>query len=572
MPLKISTSARWAGLLKNRAALVLLACLALLVAAGALLIKPFWRLTSQFDDITYRQPSRLYARPPRLATGELVNADRLITDLRASGYREGAGMPLAAGRYLREKDRLILHLRNFPALAESSGGLVEARFSTERGDRVAELRLNGQPVEALLIEPQLLASYYGEDFKERRPVSLKDVPKDLVNAVLAAEDSDFFSHSGISVTGIARAAWVDVRGHEVRQGGSTLTQQLVKNLYLTQERTVTRKLQEILLTLLLEARYGKKEILDAYLNEIYLGASSGVNLMGVGAASRAYFGKDVEELDLGEAATLAGMISAPGIFSPIDHPERAEERRDWVLTRMGKLGLADAGRVAKAIAEPLAVAPEPLVRRRTPYFADAVAEEAERRFGIHDLADGGYLLLSTLDLRDQQLAQKAVDLGLSALEKSWQKGHKGSPLEAALVSVDPVTGGILAYVGGRDYGRSQFDRAGQAHRQPGSAFKPIVYAAAFENRVAVPASFIEDAPLEVKSGGAIWSPKNDDGTFHGWVSVRTALEHSYNPASARLALQVGLPKIVDLARKMGVESPLEAFPSTALGAASITPL
>jgi penicillin-binding protein 1B len=578
MPLKRSTSGGSPRLTRRRL-LIVLGVLAILFTAGAaLVVKPFWRLTSQFDDITYRQPSRLYARPPRLRAGELVNPDRLVADLRAAGYGEGAGLPLAPGRYLRGKNELIVHLRDFPGLEESAGGLVEARLSGDRDDkedrnqRISELLLNGHKAESVLLEPQLLASYYGADFKERRPVSVADVPKDLVNAVLAAEDGDFFRHSGISVTGIARAAWVDVRGREVRQGGSTLTQQLVKNLYLTQERTVTRKLQEILLTLLLEARYGKKEILDAYLNEIYLGASSGVNLMGVGAASRAYFGKDVGQLDLGEAATLAGMISAPGIFSPVDHPDRSEERRDWVLGRMAKLGLADPGRVEKAIAQPLSVSPEPVVKRRTPYFADAVAQEAERRFGVTDLDDGGYTLISTLDLHDQQTAQKAVDWGLGSLEKSWQKGHKGAPLEAALVSIDPADGGILAYVGGRNYGRSQFDRAGQAHRQAGSAFKPIVYAAAFEGKVAVPASFIEDAPLTVRAGGTNWSPKNDDGTFHGWVSVRTALEHSYNPASARLALQVGLPKIVDLAHKMGIETHLDPFPSTALGAASITPV
>jgi penicillin-binding protein 1B len=584
----------------RRRLLIALGAVALLFAAGAaLVVKPFWRLTSQFDDITYRQPSRLYARPPRVATGDRIDADRLVADLHAQGYRPAPNLPLAGGRYLRapekpqklekpekpekpenaERGELIVHLRRFPALGESDGGLVEIRFDAvgsggkgEKSGRVTEIRVNGRAVDAVLLEPQLLASYYGDDFKERRPVAMGDVPKELVSAVLAAEDSDFFSHSGISVTGIARAAWVDMRGHGIRQGGSTLTQQLVKNLYLTQERTVTRKLQEILLTLLLEARYGKKEILEAYLNEIYLGASSGVNVMGVGAAARVYFGKDPAELDLGEAAMIAGMISAPGVFSPVEHPDRAEERRDWVLQRMAKLGLADPARVEAAIAAPLVLSPDSIVRRRTPYFADTVAQEVERRFGITDLADGGYTLISTLDLRDQQLAQKAVDGGLAALEKSWQKGHKGQPLQAALVSVDPRTGGILAYVGGRDYGRSQFDRAGQAHRQAGSAFKPIVYSAAIENKVAMPASFIEDAPLTVQAGGTTWSPKNDDGTFHGWVSVRTALEHSYNPASARLALQVGLPKIVALAHRMGIDSPLEAFPSTALGAAGVTPV
>jgi penicillin-binding protein 1B len=605
MPLKRSTSGPHPPTFRRRLLLVLGALAVVFIAGAALVVKPFWRLTSQFDDITYRQPSRLYARPPRLAVGDRLDVDRVVSELRSEGYREGEGLPLAPGRYLREKRELIVHLRRFPALGESDGGLVEAKLTGERGrntdekdekdehgqkkkntdneknteaeaversGRVSELLLNGHKAESVLLEPALLASYYGDDFKERRPVAMSDVPQDLVNAVLAAEDDGFFRHSGISVSGIARAAWVDVRGHGIRQGGSTLTQQLVKNLYLTQERTVTRKLQEILLTVLLEVRYGKKQILEAYLNEIYLGASSGVNVMGVGAAAHAYFGKDVNQLDLGEAAMLAGMISAPGVFSPAEHPARAKERRDWVLGRMAKLEFADPARVERAIAAPIVLAAEPIVRRRTPHFADTVEQEAERRYGITDLADGGYTLLSTLDLHDQLLAQKSVDSGLATLGKTWEKGHKGEPLEAALVSVDPRTGGILAYVGGRNYGRSQFDRVGQAHRQAGSAFKPIVYAAAFEGHQAMPASFIEDAPLTVQAGGRTWSPKNDDGSFHGWVSVRTALEHSYNPASARLALQVGLPKIVTLAHRMGIETKLEPFPSTALGATAITPL
>jgi membrane peptidoglycan carboxypeptidase len=200
-----------------------------------------------------------------------------------------------------------------------------------------------------------------------------------------------------------------------------------------------------------------------------------------------------------------------------------------------------------------------------------VAEEAERRFGVTDLDDAGYTLFSTLDWRDQQAAQRAVELGLASLEKGM-KHRKEAPLQSALVSLDPETGGILAYVGGRQYAASQFDRAGQAHRQVGSAFKPIVYATAFEKRRAMPSTFLDDSPLTVQVGNRTWTPKNDDGEFHGWISARTALEHSYNLATARLALQVGLPPIVELAHDMGVGGQLEAFPSLALGAADVTPV
>jgi penicillin-binding protein 1B len=543
-----------------------------LVIVGAFVIRPFWQLTSQFDDITYRQPSRLYARATKLVPGRSFPADLLVSDLRAEGYREDIDSnPLPAGRYRSEGRGLAIHLRSFQRPDGTEGGsLVEISY---RGTRIATLRQDGQKVDSVVLDPPLLASYYGPDQRERRPVTVDQVSEDLVSAVIAAEDADFYDHSGVSFTGIARAVWVNLRGGSVRQGGSTITQQLVKNLYLTHQRTLGRKAQELVLAVLLEMRYDKRQILEGYLNEIYLGGSGGVSLMGVGAASRAYFGKDANQLTLAEAATLAGMIHSPALTSPLDHPDKAKERRDWVLQRMAKLELADPERIEAAIATPMAVAPEPVVRRRAPYFADAVALEAQRRFGIEDLADGGYVLFSSLDWRNQQAAYDAVRDGLAAVEKGYQKGYKGKgPLQAALVSLDPETGGILAYIGGRGYEESQFDRAGQALRQAGSAFKPIIYSAAFEARKVTPASFLEDEPLTVRLATMDWSPKNDDGTFHGWVTVRTALEKSYNPATTRLAMTVGMPRIIELAHAMGITSQMEPYPSVALGSAEVTPV
>jgi penicillin-binding protein 1B len=541
---------------------------AVLLIAGIFVIRPFWRLSSHFDEVTFRQPSRLYGRATRLYEGRNYPPDLLIAGLADEGYREdktSRGLP--AGRYRRTKQGVDVHLRSFP-LPDGSrgGGLVEVAYE---GTHIAGLRRGGTATDSVILDPPLLASYYSSSLLERRPVTLDEVSPDLIASILAAEDESFFGHAGVSLTGIARAVWVDLRGKGVRQGGSTLTQQLVKNLYLTQERTLTRKTQEILLAVLLEMRYPKKKILEAYLNEIYLGGGNGVSLVGVGAASRAYFGKDANQLDLAEAATLAGIIPAPASYSPATHPDRARQRRDWVLGRLAELRLVPQERVDQALREPIAVAPEAVVRRRAPYFADSAALEAARRFGVDDLEDGGYVLFSTLDWAGQKAAQEAVESGLKAIDG----GRKGRSLQAALVSMDPATGGILAYVGGRGYDASQFDRAGRAQRQPGSAFKPVVYAAAFEAGKASPASFLEDEPLAVPaSGGRVWSPKNDDGSYHGWVSVRTALEKSYNPATTRLALEVGMPGVVKLAHDMGITTPMEPFPSMALGAAAVTPL
>jgi penicillin-binding protein 1B len=560
--------------------------LLLLAIVAGFLVPPFWRLASHFSDLTYRQPSRLYAQAVHLTRGALAPAEPIVALLHDEGYAEDATSPaLPAGRYRRTPSGLMVHLRSLHLPdGETTGGTLEVVYAggpREAGDkrkhseRIERLVLDDQAVSTVTLEPMLLACFYGPDLQERRAVALGRVAKDLVNAILAAEDDSFFTHAGISPSGMLRALWVNLRGGEVKQGGSTLTQQLVKNLYLTHQRTFARKMREILLAVVLDLRYDKRQIIEAYLNEIYMGGSGGVSLLGVGAASRAFFGKDPDQLDLAEAATLAGLIRSPANYSPLAHPDRALERRNWVLKRMQELRLADPERVAAALAEPLGAAPESPARKRAPYFADAAAAEASRRYGLEDLADGGYAIFSTLDWRSQRTAQEAIEWGIAASEQGYQKGAKGKgPLQAALVSLDPRDGGIRAYIGGRQYDSSQFDRAGQAQRQVGSAFKPIVYAALFESGEATPASFIDDEPLTFALAGQDepWEPKNDDEQYHGWVSVRTALEKSYNLATLRLALKVGMNRIVDLAHDMGVTSKIHPYPSLALGAAEISPL
>lgn len=536
-------------------------------------LSPYWRLSGQFDDVPARQPSRLYGRSPILSVGQLVDPGAVVALLEGEGYRAlEDGEDPAPGRYRRGGGGLAVYQRTFPTPQGAGGGApLVIRLS---GSRIAGLELGGREVEAAYLDPPLIATYYGPDVKERRPIRVDELPEELVAAVLAVEDQGFFRHPGVSFTGIARAAWVNLTGGEVTQGGSTLTQQLVKNIYLTHERTVSRKAREAILAVFLELRYSKRAILQAYLNEIYLGSANGVNLMGVGAASRAYFGKDPHQLDLGEAAMLAGIIRSPANYNPLADPDLARRRRDVVLDLMVESGALGEERAERAKARPISASPEPVVRRRAPYFADFVVEEAARRFGVVDLPDGGYTLLSTLDRRDQEEAAATVSWGLKALEEGWEKGNDRSsgPLQGALVSIDPRSGAILAYVGGRDYGASQFDRVVLARRQAGSAFKPVVYAAAFERGTATPATLVEDAPLTVTLPTQVWTPDNYDQQYHGWVRVRTALEESYNVATARLALQTGLEPVIEVARRMGVGARLDPVPSLALGAFEVTPL
>ncbi|MCP4202469.1 MAG: PBP1A family penicillin-binding protein [bacterium] len=550
----------------------ILAASVVLVGLGLLwTLWPFWQLSARLDQARASRPSRLYGRPLSVAIGSVVRTRDLTGELDRLGYREVESAPARAGEFRNAPGALTVFVRERPTPAGwRSPGVLETRF---RSGRVSAITWQGQAVESASLEAPILASFVGSDRREKRPIALAEVPDQFVEAVLAAEDASFYKHAGLSLRGIGRATWANLRGLELQQGGSTLTQQLVKNIFLTHERTLARKLREVVLAILVDLRYEKEEILSGYLNEIYWGSSSTVNLIGVGAASWAYFGKHPSELDLCESALLAGMIHSPGSYSLRKSPERAIERRNWVLTRMKSLGWLSPEEAERTASRGLCYSPHAVPVRSAPYFLDLAAAEAERRFGLDRLDSAGYVLLSTLDHRSQRAAEEAVAWGLEALEKGWEKsrGRQGE-LQAALVSIEPETGEILAYLGGRDYRASQFDRASLARRQAGSAFKPIVYAAAFEKGTVSPASFVEDAPLTVLLANRRWSPQNSDGDFRGWVTVRTALERSLNIPTVRVALDVGLPAIVETAHGLGVQTPLEEVPALALGAFEVTPL
>jgi penicillin-binding protein 1B len=561
------------------------------------LLLPFWRLVGRFDDRTVRQPSRLYARSTVVAVGDHGAPATLgalfadlgyrairpgVDDLRvgafgvselATGPDTSSDAPPADPRPSKPAadGTVAVSLRRYPTVeGPAGGGMLEVRY---RGGEVVSMHFAGTPVARYLLEPPLLASFYGPAVEERRPVTLADLPLPVVRSILAAEDARFYQHGGLSFIGIARAIWSNLTTDGLRQGGSTLTQQLVKNIFLSPERSLERKAREAVLSILLEMRYSKDAILQAYLNEIFWGRSGGVNLVGLGAVSHAYFGKDPAALDLDESALLAGIIQAPNALSPLAHPEKAKARRDWVLGRLAELGWATPAEVTVARAKPIHTDPHPpVIRGRAGYFADGAITEALDRYGVRELADSGYVLLSSLDWQGQRAAEDLVAKGLADLEKGWEKGRQtAQPLQAALVSLDPRSGEVLAWVGGRDYRASQFDRVALAHRQIGSAMKPVVLAAAFAQGFQ-PATLVEDAPLTVSMAGRLWEPQNDDDEFLGWITVRQAVEQSRNVPIARLALQTGLPAIAELVQAMGLERRPAPLPSLALGAIEATPL
>jgi penicillin-binding protein 1B len=425
--------------------------------------------------------------------------------------------------------------------------------------------------------PEFLGSLGRDSHELYRPVSIKKLPVVVKRAVLAAEDHRFDSHLGIDPIGILRAAWVNFRSLGIRQGGSTITQQLIKLRLLESRRTFVRKLQELWLALVLERFWSKDAILEAYLNEVYLGSVDGPTIRGIGAASRVYVGKDIAKLTLAEAALLAGMIRAPNRYAPDEHPLEARERRDVVLARMRDLGWASDSdyrhaRAQKVRTRPAGVAAAPVA----PYFADMVRREVRERFA--NLVGGvPAAITTTLDPTLQRLAERAVSRGLERLEAEHprlRRTEPGDQLQAVLIALDPYTGEIQALVGGREYRASQFNRAVFARRHVGSAFKPFVYAAALTGSAPKfsPSSVIRDAPILVKTADGLWRPRNYGDHYEGPVSVGRALAASLNAVTVRVGLEVGLAQVSKMARRLGIESPIPHGPATLLGAVEMTPL
>ena len=543
------------------------ASLAVVLAVTLWLLFPYLKAFGDIGAGAQNSPSRLYAMPEEIHVGQATAPENLARELEARGYRPWDEDVLPAGRYHFGDDALVVRLRR----RETPQGPVPGQLLLIRfhAGRVNALSADGRPVDSATLDPEVLATYYDEEVREKWPVQVRELPEYVVQAVLAAEDDAFYWHPGVSPTGIARALMVDLRKRKAAQGGSTLTQQLVKNVFLTQDRRVGRKIREAVIALAVEAQHSKRSILQAYLNAIYLGGAGGLNYHGLGTAARAYFGKDATELTLPEAATIAGMIKSPAVYSPVASPERSRRRRDEVLRRMAELKWIDAGALERALATPMATSPQRLGGRPAPHFAGAMAAEARDRFGLQRLGNRGYNLFATLSTREQGLARKAAGEVLAELDGPRRRGVE--PLEAALISVDPHTGAILAYVGGRDFGRSEFDRVSQAHRQAGSSFKPIVLVTALESGRLSQSSLVRDEPLTLRTGAGTWTPKNADGAFLGPVTVRKAVEQSRNVPLVRLALAVGIGKVAATAHRMGVDSDLVALPALALGAAEVTP-
>lgn len=534
-------------------------------------------ITRKFDSARrWDLPSRVYSDSTPLVPGIAYARAVLEPKLNHVGYREVRKKVENPGEYRYVGDDLEIYLNNFeypdmefhamPVLVEMDGATV----------RTIRRVTDGITLRGARIEPELITSIYDNEMEDRVPVSLDAVPKSLIDAILVTEDRNFYKHHGVSVRGIVRAIWWNIR-NESTVGGSTLTQQLVKNLYLNPEQRYSRKFVEAVMAVLLEIRYEKPDILEAYLNEIYLGQNGAVQILGVEQASQVYFGKQVTYLTLPEAATLAQMISSPNVYSPLKYPERAKPRRDRVLKMMRDFGKINEDEYKAAIDSPLTVTRFPRLSRSAPFFVDLVMKQLKETYPETQLKTHGLRIFTTLETIMQRSAEEALENGIANLTKRYRHiKNSEQPLEGVVLTIEPGTGYVKALVGGRNYSKTQFNRAIQARRQPGSLFKPFVYVTAMDpargDAALTASTVLDDSPISIKTANTEWKPQNYDNRFHGRVTVREALAHSYNIPAVRAAIDAGVPNVIKTASNIGVESRLEPYPSVSLGSFEVTPL
>lgn len=503
----------------------------------------------------------IYAAPRLILRGQKLSATGLIKSLRRAGYVEAKGSNVWSGTFVERTSVIEIRPQRINAGRPS---LVRVTF--DEAHRIAELTGDNLPLEQFALEPEALSNDLSFKTGKRETLSFSEIPPVLVHAILSIEDRRFFEHSGLDAFGIARALIRNVNDERAAQGGSTITQQLVKNTYLSPERTLRRKYAEAMLAIALERRLTKQDIFVLYCNEIYLGQRGAVAARGFREAAHLYFGKELKQLSLSEAATLAGMIQSPGRYSPVQNAEAAQARRNVVLDAMMRNGWITAAELDAAEKRPVVVATGADTNSLAPYFVDYVNRYSARE----DHQTVNNRTYTTIDLDLQQLAETALARQLDKLD-TGSPNRKARP-QAALVALDPHTGNVLAMVGGRDYAESQLNRATDARRQPGSTFKPFVYAAALEDGMS-PVRTFADGPREfVYDRNKTYRPANYGAAYSmREVPMRTGLVKSLNVVTVDVAMQTGLARISNLAEKFGLPRP-EKYPALALGTKEVTPL
>ena len=525
--------------------------------------------------------SVVYSRPLPLTTGISIKKIHLEDRLNRLNFRKVESVPVRSGEFSLNKSNLKIYLKETfirPDQIQASS-LFDLTLS-EYGE-IQEIREGGlgKPTQIIWIEPEVLSSLGDSSQRAVNFKNLNDFSQDLKNALLAVEDEHFYYHVGIDPVSIVRATLVNLKSGKVVQGGSTLTQQLAKNLFFSSERSIFRKIKEALAAVVLETAYSKDQIFEMYLNEIFLGQEGRFAIHGFGEASKSFFGKEISDVNLAEAALLAGMVKAPSSYSPRNHLEEAQERQRIVLGRMESLEMITSKQRSDAEKFPIKTFSAVRSRRIAPYFVDYLTREVGNLLSDNSIDDGAFKIVSGLDLEYQNCADSSVESGIEQLLKTYPYLKRSKePLQAALISVVPSSGEIRAWVGGRDFGESQFDRISLAKRQPGSTFKPFVYLTALDGtlnqyKTAKTTSILMDEPTTIDvPGNDEWSPQNYDKEYRGQVRLRDALALSLNVPTVNLAQKVGIKSIANTARLFGFGDDLPAVPSLALGAGEVTPL
>lgn len=523
----------------------------------------------KFSGKRWTVPAKVYARPLELFVGQKLAKDDFLKELDALGYRR-EGAVSGPGGVSIAGNNIELHSRGFQFYESAEPSQrVRVRFS---GDYVAGLnQAGGGNLAVARLEPLLIGGLYPAHQEDRLLIKLDQVPPYLVETLVAVEDREFFNHFGVSPKGIARAVWINATAGQLRQGGSTLTQQLVKNFYLTNERSLSRKATEAMMAVLLELHYEKKDILEAYLNEVFLGQDGQRAVHGFGLASQYFFSQPLSELKLDQVALLVGMVKGPTYYNPRRNPERALERRNLVLDVLAELGVASAEEVAAAKQKPLGITQRgSLADSSFPAFLDLVKRQLRADYREEDLTEEGLRIFTSFDPILQLKAESALADSLKRL--SERKGV--DEVEAGMVVTNPENGEVQAMIGSRQPRFAGFNRALDAVRPIGSLIKPAIYLTALERPSQYTlTSLLDDQPFSIKgANGQVWSPQNYDRKAHGTIYLYQGLVNSYNLSTAKLGLEMGVPEVLKTLDRLGVEQDWPAYPSMLLGAGGLSPM
>lgn len=529
------------------------------------------RVTARLNSLTNPKLPVIYSSPldiggltKRLSDDPGQSHRLLRAVLSDRRYSEVTGNPSRPGEYSLTADTLTIFSRSFTNPAGETVPSKKQSLSIGSSDSDATPRL--------LVEPQVISYIGSADVRASSYVPLTNIPAIVQQSVLSIEDERFYSHFGLDLLGITRAMLRNLLAMRLVQGGSTLTQQLAKNMFLSPKRTISRKLLEIPTAISLEQHLSKAQLLELYLNEVYLGQEGAVAIHGMPEAASAFFGKRLEDLRVDEAATLAGVIKAPSSYNPRRYPDRARERRDLVLQKLLELGHINSSEYSLALKRPIKTVTQQEHRRLAPFYTSALESELSQGIDLDAAAASGLAVYTGLDLGIQRCAEQAIQAGVAHAEtlNPKLKNHEG-PVEAALVAIEPYSGLVKAWVGGRDFGVSQFNRVHQSTRQIGSTIKPFLYLSALDGslnsyKVATAASILEDKPIALTVNNKTWNPENYDHEFRGDVTLRYALEHSLNMPALYIAERIGVPALKRTSSLFKLADHVQSVPALALGA------